>query len=166
MKSCWMFLIAACLISPLVKGQVELAPQVVSSAGGYHESDNITISWTLGELAITTLSGGGMLLTQGFQQPFDVGVGLPVNRVNWSISVFPNPVGNQLSIRFDLNRTGDYLLEVQDVTGRLITRKLYREVDPGDVVVINTSGYTEGVYFLKVLTPERYQVQVTSLRKL
>lgn len=159
-------LMLAALLSPALKGQIELDPRVVSSGGGYHEAEDLSVSWTLGELAVTTLTGGDMVLTQGFQQPFDVGVGIAPDRVNWKISVFPNPVGNQLKVRFHLESAGDYLLEVQDVTGRIISQGLHQRVNPGDMVGINTSSYTPGIYFLKVLSPDREQIQVTSIRKL
>ncbi len=47
------------------------AQQVIASAGGYYESENISLSWTLGEPVIETFSGGGLILTQGFQQPYN-----------------------------------------------------------------------------------------------
>ena len=146
--------------------EVQLAPTVLASAGGYAVGDHISISWTLGELAVSTLSSGNLILTQGFQQPFDINVGIRNNEVNWGIYVYPNPVGNELRIRFDTDAAGDYLIEIQDVTGRLISQQEYKNLDPGDIVVLNTSAYLNGVYFLKVLTPDRQQVQVTSLRKL
>ena len=146
--------------------QISLAPSVISSGGGYGENGNISISWTLGELAVTTLQGNNMILTQGFQQPFDVDVGAPGNEVNWHITVYPNPVADELRIRFNIEKPGEYLLEIQDVTGRLISQVQQKMVNPGDIVILNTSTYTNGIYFLKVLTPDRQQVQVTSIRKL
>ncbi len=146
--------------------QIQLTPSVLSSGGAYFEGNDISISWTLGELAVSTLAGTDLVLTQGFQQPFDIDVGMEENQVNWGISAYPNPVGDQLRIRFDIETTGDYFIEVQDVTGRLISQQQHKLVNPGDIILLNTSNYTVGVYFLKVLTPDRQQVQVTSLRKL
>lgn len=61
----------AFLVLATVSGQ-DLKQQVVSSAGGYDVSgdNSISLSWTLGELVITTVesSGGDLILTQGFQQ--------------------------------------------------------------------------------------------------
>jgi hypothetical protein len=145
---------------------VILSPSVVASGGGYAEGDNISISWTLGEVAVTTLTGSNLILTQGFQQPFDIDVGIEKNEVHWGISVYPNPVGDELRIRFDIETQGDFFIEVQDVTGRLISQVQYRQVNPGDIMLLNTSAYTNGVYFLKVLSTDRQQIQVTSLRKL
>ena len=154
-------------VSAISAQDYKLSPSVVASGGGYAEGDNISISWTLGELAVTTLTGSDMILTQGFQQPFDIDVtGIDKNEVQWGISVYPNPVGDELQIRFDIETQGDFFIELQDITGRVIRQEQYRQVNPGDIVLINTADYTHGVYFLKVMTTDRQQVQVTSLRKL
>ncbi len=163
-----LFLCIGCTLfaGAALNAQVMLAPSVIASGGGYGENGDISISWTLGELAVHTLTGENIMLTQGFQQPFDIGVGIHKDEVSWDISVYPNPVGEELRIRFNIGKPGDYLLEVQDVTGRLISQEQRKQISPGDIVILNTSSYTSGVYFLRVLTPDRQQVQVTSLRKL
>ena len=166
MKKPILLILCSLFVVCSISGQVSLAPSVISSGGGYGENGNISISWTIGELAVTTLQGGNMILTQGFQQPFDIDVGIRKQKINWDISVYPNPVGDELRIRFNIEKTGDYLLEIQDVNGRLISQELRKQINPGDIVSLNTSAFTNGVYFLKILTPDRQQVQVTSIRKL
>lgn len=47
------------------------AQQVIAPAGGYYEGGNISISWTLGEPVIETFEGADIILTQGFQQPYN-----------------------------------------------------------------------------------------------
>jgi hypothetical protein len=47
------------------------AQQVIASAGDYFEGNDISISWTLGEPVIETFQGNDLILTQGFQQPYD-----------------------------------------------------------------------------------------------
>ncbi len=42
---------------------------VVASSGDYYEAGNISLSWTLGEIATETHTSGNTILTQGFQQP-------------------------------------------------------------------------------------------------
>jgi hypothetical protein len=46
------------------------AQQVIASAGGYSVGETVSLSWTLGEPVTETFSGGGIILTQGFQQPY------------------------------------------------------------------------------------------------
>jgi len=47
------------------------AQQVVASSGGYFEGENLTLSWTLGEPVVETFTGSNVILTQGFQQPYN-----------------------------------------------------------------------------------------------
>ena len=152
------------LAPTLVLAQIELAPSVISSSGGYGENENFSISWTIGEIAITTLQGENTVLTQGFQQVLDIGTGIKMNEINWNISVYPNPVQNELNIRFDLKDSKDFLLEIQDATGRIIIKEPLSNVNPGDLVIINTSDFVSGVYFLRILTTDLQQIKVTSIR--
>lgn len=83
-----------------------------------------------------------------------------------SIRICPNPVTDALFVQFDIVRTKEFWIEIQDVTGRVISLEQHMEIFPGDVVQLNTSDLTTGVYFLKVFTPDREQVHVLSIRKL
>ena len=47
------------------------AQQVVATSGGYFEGENVTLSWTLGEPVVETFTGNNVVLTQGFQQPYN-----------------------------------------------------------------------------------------------
>lgn len=50
-------------------GQV-LSPEVYSTAGAYYQTNNFSMSITIGEPVINTYVTDGLILTQGFQQPF------------------------------------------------------------------------------------------------
>lgn len=47
------------------------AEEVVATAGGYYEGENLSLSWTVGEPIIETFAGSDLILTQGFQQPYN-----------------------------------------------------------------------------------------------
>jgi len=70
------------------------AQQVVASAGGYYEGDNISLSWTLGETVTETFTGDGIILTQGFQQPYSFYLQQILNiPAGWSgVSSFIDPM--------------------------------------------------------------------------
>jgi hypothetical protein len=53
----------------LTQGQ-SLSPKTIASAGGVFSGGGNSLSWTLGETFQTSLTGGGITLTQGFQQPY------------------------------------------------------------------------------------------------
>jgi hypothetical protein len=62
------------LIIPLISFAQSVGPEVIASAGDYYEGANVSLSWTLGELATETYSNGNIILTQGFQQVFSVNI--------------------------------------------------------------------------------------------
>lgn len=166
MKRNFILVLAALFFAVSGFSQIAIEPSIIASGGGYGETETMGISWTLGELATSTLTGGDMILTQGFQQPFDFGTGISTKEMNWEITAYPNPVKDELFVRFDIERTREFWIEIQDVTGREISLEQHKEVFPGDVVQLNTSSFTYGVYFLKVFTSDREQSQVLSVRKL
>ena len=165
MKRLFTFFIITFLFIQL-QGQVTLSPTVIASAGDYAEAGGISLSWTLGEVAVTTLEQGDIVLTQGFQQSYQRGVGIDLNPVDWQISAYPNPVDNQLTVRFDVREPTDFWIEIQDVTGRMVSQKEYNEVHPGDLVRVNMGEYRSGIYLFRIFTPDRQQMRVISVSKL
>ncbi len=166
MKRVFLLIIASMFLAVCGFSQIANEPSVIASGGGQGKTETISISWTLGELATTTLTGGDIILTQGFQQPFDFGTGISTKEMNWEITAYPNPVKDDISIKFEIDRPREFLIEIQDVTGRVISLEQHKEIFPGDVVQLNTSSFTYGVYFLKVFTSDKEQSQVLSIRKL
>lgn len=167
MKKVSPLLIAAIFaIQTLTAQNVQLSPTVISSAGNYSEAGNISLSWTLGEVAVSTLQQGDVILTQGFQQPFLKDVGFKLNPIDWKIIAYPNPVTDELRIQFDLMDTKDFIVEIQDVTGKLISQQQYKSVFPGDVVVVGMESYAYGIYFFRVSTTDKKQVRVLNISKL
>jgi hypothetical protein len=70
------------------------AQQVIASAGGYYEGENVSVSWTLGEPVIETFEGADIILTQGFQQPYNFYLSQVLNiPAGWSgISGYIDPL--------------------------------------------------------------------------
>jgi hypothetical protein len=138
----------------------QLTPTVVSSGGSYHSAGGYTLSATVGEIAVTTLKAATLTLTQGFQQPFDIGVGIKETGLDWSITAYPNPVSQFLNIRFDVTEPLDLNVEIMDIAGRKqMIRELYY-VTRGDIETFDLSGLTRGVYLVRIYTPDR-RVQKT-----
>jgi hypothetical protein len=65
-----MQIFALLFFAPLLVNSQSVSPSVIASAGGSSTlSNGISIDWTLGEFAVTTLTNGSITLTQGFHQP-------------------------------------------------------------------------------------------------
>ena len=143
----------------LTWGQVQLNPTVISSAGGYAEATDISLAWTMGELAVSTLSATGMILTQGFQQPFLLDINaIDDPEFNWSVNAYPNPVSEVLNLRFNIDKTMDLQLELYDITGKKLFIKMLPSIMPGGRETLDFSGFREGIYILKI-TSEKQKVR-------
>ncbi len=163
-----LILLSALLISGqlLISQSVELSPTVISSAGNYSEAEGIRLSWTLGEVAVSSLQGDNFLLTQGFQQTYQDNTGFVTEPIRWQIAIYPNPVKRLLRLQFDVPEPTDFLVEIQDVNGKLLLQKQYKQVFPGDVIPFDMADYSYGVYFFHISTTDRQQARVLSVTKI
>lgn len=126
------------LISPILC----FAQEVVSSSGDYFSNSNGSISFTVGEVAIETITTGSNAITQGFHQT-NLGV-LSVGDIedDLAIKVFPNPVSELLQVT--LTNYTDKSYRLFDITGRLVTQKTFKKQQSE----INLSPYVSGIYIL------------------
>ncbi len=134
-----------------VSGQVK--QEVIASAGGYNKSsdNSLSISWTLGETIVPTYvsQDGSLILTHGFQQKviitsIEENIEVPV-----SVTVYPNPAGESVNIRFE--SLVDRLIQVQilDAQGRIVkTDRIEMSVIQK---TINIQDLPPGVYFLRLI---------------
>lgn len=127
--------------------------QVIAAGGGYFENTTagLSISWTLGEVAYTTLTSTDYILTQGFQQGnlFTTSVEKPTNPLN-DIAIYPNPAKEFVKVRVEIpNVAGKATFELYDITGRkLISKEMV--VEQSVPVELSLSEIRPGIYLLKV----------------
>jgi len=123
------------------------AQEVVTTAGGYGETTSGSLSWTIGEPVIETITDGINTLTQGFQQSK-----LTVTAINdlkfpgIELSVYPNPTNSFLFIEVKTDKQRDLQLSLFDLNGRLILQKKMTE----NKQTIKMQNYKPATYILKV----------------
>jgi hypothetical protein len=130
----------------------DMPMKVISSAGGYFSTTSLSISWTLGEPVTTTLTGSGLILTQGFQQGnlFTTNVLTP-DFNNLKFKMYPNPAINKVS--FEVNNKdakGDFMVEVYDITGRKIINENLGVFNNQEIKDLTVSSLKPGIYLVKV----------------
>ena len=128
-------------ISSISFGQVQLGRQVIGSTGGFDTTGtNISVSSTVGEAVVQTLSSSNFILTQGFQQTFGIDSILITNETclgekNGKIEVFNVPGCPPNA------STGQYQVIIKSVDDSL-TQLNFDELGTGsyDVVIIGDNG--------------------------
>ncbi len=131
----------------------DIPMQVVSSAGGYFSNASLSVSWTLGEPVIATLSSANLMLTQGFQQGNLFGTDVPLNpNLNsFNFKMYPNPANNK--VWFDVNNQkakGDFVVEVYDITGRKIINQNLGQFVNQELMELSIATLKPGIYLVNV----------------
>jgi len=101
-----------------------LSPTVVNSSGGVISNSSNSLEWSLGELAVSTLTSTNNLLTQGFLQPTTTIVGTEAPFDESRFSAFPNPVSDWLNLQTDIPEIET--VQVHDISGRLVLQSTFQ----------------------------------------
>ncbi len=126
------------------------SPDVLASGGGFASGAGFTNSFTIGQGSLPqTFTTGTFILTQGFQQPADIGTGMaPINEIG-NLGTFPNPTNGQFFLEYTLTENADILIEAFDVLGQ----NVYSEKSSGyagkQLHPIDLSAHANGIYFIR-----------------
>ncbi|REJ80997.1 MAG: T9SS C-terminal target domain-containing protein [Bacteroidetes bacterium] len=130
-----------------------LERQVVASGGNYSQSTGVSLSYTVGELAVTTLSAS-TILTQGFQQPDALSVGI-INPESGKVSflAYPNPVSKELQVEISTSKQREIYISIIDMLGRPALPHIEERFSSTEskIVRINTEALVPGMYFVQML---------------
>lgn len=130
--------------------------EVVSPGGIYYESpsNDITLSATVGELIMTTVDGGGIILTQGFQQPNlpgDVTSIETYTAQGIDMQAYPNPFTTEFFAVINLDKTDKLVFTLTDITGKTLNFSQQVSHPQGKAVyTFNTTTLAQGLYHLTV----------------
>lgn len=120
------------------------AQKLVNTTGTTVRNDNFIIEYSVGEIAIATLTetGNSNYVTQGLLQPNVRLINPGCNVVNDTINCFPNPVEKILSVVGRLNWITGYRIYAAD--GKLVRIANFVSNQ------INMSDLPGGAYFIKL----------------
>ena len=113
----------ALLFARMVAAQ-NLSPTVVNASGGVIQNSSYSLEWSLGELAVSTLSSPANLLTQGFLQPTTTTVGTNDLFDESRFTAFPNPVSDWLTMQTDMPDI--QTVQIHDILGRLVLQSRFQ----------------------------------------
>jgi hypothetical protein len=72
----------------------------------------------------------------------------PAETFGFNAMVYPNPVHNSLTLRFDAEVSGTVDIRVMDITGRILYSGNVNDIWPGTEFSIPVTAYPSGIYFL------------------
>ena len=142
----------ALLLSPLLGQAQDLDQNVIGTAGNYSENGTASLSWTIGETVVETVSDGTTTLTQGFQQG-NLSETLLINEteLNNKIKVYPNPVMENLSIE---TTEKDLTFQLLNINGQVLkSGKCENQTQQIDFTAL-----PQGTYILKLDNKKTHKI--------
>ncbi len=138
------------------------AQQVIASMGHYAESQQGSLSYTLGEAFITTLHSGDHCLTQGFHQGSLILTNIfERHRHLPNVKVYPNPVQKTLLLEATGENTGLWQYELVSMEGQRILKAKFS----GAYTEITIHSCSAGIYLLRIFSAEELVKIVKIVKK-
>ena len=143
-----------------------LSPQVISTAGGYATGTSMSLSYTLGELSVQTLESGNLVLTEGFQQPLDIGTFNPERPYfDLEVRTWPNPVSQNLYLQISSDIRQDLILETYDLSGRIRMIHHIEATLHTEAYSVDFSDLARGAYIIKIRSADHSLQRIVKIQK-
>lgn len=132
------------------------AQESANTSGGDATGSGGTVAYSVGQVVYTTNSGTSGTVSQGVQQAYEIfTLGIKEPELNISLSVFPNPTADNLTLQISDYNNEKLSYQLFDMQGKLVNN--------GQVTAqqthINTASLPAATYFINVVNQENKQVQ-------
>ncbi len=134
----------------LVTGITELqAQETIPAAGSDAYGNGGSTSYTVGQLAYTSITGTENSMEQGVQQPYEISViiGIDEGNVDYiEFNVYPNPVTDYLQLKVSEGRFENLSYQLYRSDGKLLQNKEIQSKETS----VSMKDLTPGTYILKL----------------
>ena len=138
------------------------AQESVNSTGGNATGSGGSVSYSIGQVVYTTNTANEGSVAQGVQQAYEIiPVGINQNEPKISLSVFPNPIADNLILQVNDFERSTLNFQLCDMQGKQLTK--------GQIISkqtqINTASLSSATYFINVVNQENQKVQTFKIIK-
>lgn len=122
----------------------------VNATGTNASGSGGSASYSVGQVVYTTNTGTSGSVAQGVQQPYEISVVTAIEEakgINLSVSAYPNPTTDYLTLRIDEFEISNLSYQLYDMQGKL----LQNEKITGNQTSIVMSNLVPATYFVKVI---------------
>ena len=132
------------------------AQQSANAAGGDAMGSGGSAAYSVGQVVYTANTSPSGTVSQGVQQAYEIFlIGINETELNSSLSVFPNPILDNLTLQISNYNNEKLSFYLYDLQGKLLNK----EQIIAEQTQINTSSLPPATYFIEVLNQENKQVQ-------
>jgi hypothetical protein len=130
------------------------AQQAISTAGGEGTGTGGRVSYTIGQVVYTYVTGTGGSITQGVQQTYEIVVLKDTDEkygIDLEYSVYPNPVSDYLILKVENDTDVNLTYQLYDLNGKLLENKKVE----GTETYIQMDMLSRSIYILKVIENDK-----------
>jgi len=128
--------------------QAQTSHQVLSATGGDASGSGGTVAYSVGQIVYTTNTGNTGSVAQGVEQAYEISsVGIKETALNISLSVFPNPTSDFLTLKVADYNNEALSYNLLDEQGKLVMNEQITNQD----TQVAMSSLARGAYFINVL---------------
>ena len=128
--------------------QAQTSHQVLSATGGDASGSGGTVAYSVGQIAYTTSTGTTGSVAQGVEQAYEIySVGIKETTLNISLSVFPNPTSDFLTLKVQDYNNEALSYNLLDEQGKLVLNEQITTQD----TQIAMSTLARGSYFINIV---------------
>jgi hypothetical protein len=127
------------------------AQTTISASGGNAVSNEGSVSYSIGQVVYSTISGANVTVSQGVQQPYEISAvtGIdPDKMFSLVCSTYPNPTSDNLTLKIEGERNVQYMASLYDINGKLLFNQKIEA--------------TESTIPMKMCSPATYFLRITS----
>lgn len=131
---------------------------ITSCAGSAMCGTNIFTDYSVGETFVATLESSGIVLTQGFMQPFTIQIitAKEADGQMLSIKIFPNPASEILHINLDRVYSQHIRIALITAEGRLVCETGIHPAAGGEIITdMDVRHVSDGTYWLSIYDSDR-----------
>jgi hypothetical protein len=135
--------------------------QVLSATGGDASGSGGSVAYSVGQIVYTTSTGTSGSVAQGVEQAYEISsVGIKETALNISLSIFPNPTSDYLTLKVQDYNNEALSYSLLDEQGKLVLNEQITNQD----TQVAMSNLARGAYFINVLQ-ENKKIQTFKIIK-
>jgi len=146
------------IIFGLCSAALHAQQQVIATSGNAVQSTSGSISWTIGEPVVATLTKSNKVLNQGFQQS-SLNLKAANPDLELEINIWPNPTSNWVTL--SVENPEQMLYQLFDLNGKLLQSNTLSDKSTD----IDFSGFTSGTYQVKLVQGKKELKTITVIKQ-
>jgi hypothetical protein len=141
--------------------KAQTSHQVLSASGGDATGSGGSVAYSVGQIVYTTSTGTTGSVAQGVEQAYEIySVGIKETTLNISLSIFPNPTSDFLTLKVEDYNNETLSFDLLDEQGKLVLNEQITNQE----TQVAMSTLARGSYFINIIQTNK-QIQTFKIIK-